>query len=329
MFVFFSNSFFVFFVYKKFSKNSKFVMKKFVCGGMIVSCERRQGGKRLNKFFNNRKLLFFVVTMVVFIALAVLSTFNGGQNTILSTGNESISLVNRIFGKPVEWVNGLGESISRLFSTYEENKVLKSHIDHLFELQSKNETLEKENEQLKKALELKGNLSDYTTVVSAVIARTPDMWNEQLIIDKGTDAQLQVGMLVMGNNGLIGRIISVNATSAKVGLLTSVQSTNISVSAMIQIGDKTEYGVINKYDSKSKMYVMSNVRLDADIKEGQNVMTSGMNGVGPSSLAIGKVSSVAVDNTGLFKEVMVTPTSDHYDIKYVTVIKRGSESVSQ
>ena len=62
------------------------------------------------------------------------------------------------------------------------------------------------------------------------------------------------------------------------------------------------------------------------IKVGDKVVTSGLGGVSPSSLYIGTVEEVAMDRFGLYKEVRIKPAADTNDVRYVTVVKRTSES---
>ena len=70
-------------------------------------------------------------------------------------------------------------------------------------------------------MNLNETLANYEKVTANVITRSPDTWQDLLIIDKGTNDGIEAGMAVMAQKGLVGRVIEVNATTAKVELLTS------------------------------------------------------------------------------------------------------------
>lgn len=282
----------------------------------------------MKKIFSYKKLFLFVVTIVLCIALTLLSLTVGNQNSVASAGTDSVSWINRILYAPANLINGFSESIGKLMNTYQENEVLRGNMSNLFSLQVRNEELEKENADLKKELQLKANLTDYEAISATVISRSPDLWFNQLVVNVGQDRQIELGMLVMANGGVVGRVSEVSGTSAKVELLTTTKENSLSVSAMIQANDLITYGVISRYDATNKRYIMTNIDLKANVKEGQSVVTSGLTGITPSSLPIGSIESITTDHTGLFKQAVVKPYGEIQDIKYVTIIKRGSERVS-
>ena len=67
---------------------------------------------------------------------------------------------------------------------------------------------------------------------------------------------------------------------------------------------------------------MTQVDPTAKIKKGDMVITSGLGGVTPSTLLIGTVADVKMDDYGLFQVVSVTSAGEMTDIRFVTVIIR-------
>ncbi|MBF0781067.1 MULTISPECIES: rod shape-determining protein MreC [unclassified Granulicatella] len=281
----------------------------------------------MNRFFNNKRLLFVVVTIVLLIGLTTFSLLVGNQNTVSSTGTETMSWFNRLLSAPANAISNVTNSINHLVNTYQENEELKKNMDNYFSLQLKQEALEKENAALKHELQLKKDLSDYTTVSATVISRSPDTWFNQLVINVGQDNGLEIGMLMMSNGGVVGRVSEVSATTAKVMLLTTAQENSISISSVIQTQKDGAYGVISRYDNATKRFIMSNIDLNADVQPNQTVSTSGLSGIAPSALPVGVVESVKVDDSGLFKEASIKPYGELHDIYYVTIVKRSSEKV--
>jgi cell shape-determining protein MreC len=91
----------------------------------------------------------------------------------------------KIITFPARAVSNGFSSIGSLFNTYDENERLKERIDSYGELSIQNSNLKKENEALKKELELNATLGNYEKVSATVISRSPDMWQDLLIVDRG------------------------------------------------------------------------------------------------------------------------------------------------
>ena len=135
-------------------------------------------------------------------------------------------------------------------------------------------------------------------------------------------------MAVMSGNGLIGRVIEVYPNSAKVVLLASQQTNEgkVAVSVQDKDGKTSANGILSDYDPASKEFIMTQVDPEAEVKEGDMVITSGLGGVIPSSLLVGEVTEAKIDDYGLFQEVHVKPAGELTDIRFVTVIQREGPS---
>lgn len=155
------------------------------------------------------------------------------------------------------------------------------------------------------------------------------MWIDQVVIDRGSTDGLEVGMSVMSNNGLVGRVTDVNPTSSKVTLLTTRDETAVLTSAEIVLEGETVFGVVNGYDPNRDLLIMDQIIADSEIELETDVVTSGMGGLVPRGLLIGTVAEVSLDNHGLGQRVFIKPASDFKDIRYVTIIKRQVESIGQ
>lgn len=267
------------------------------------------------------------VSAAFLIALATFSLTIGRQNAVYTTGVQVTGEVNKTLNRPMGWLDTLLRPFRELMGTYEENRVLKNNLSQHFELQARYTNLENENKHLKELVKVKGDLSSAELLHASVINRTPDTWFNQFVIAVGTNDGVDVGMLVMSNGGVIGKVWQVTPTTATVSLLTNEHANTISISAVVRTEKSNVYGVISSFDNHKKEFVMTNVALSDEVKEGEQVVTSGLTGVTPSAIPIGEVTAVDLDRSGLFKEVRVKPTGELNDIRYVSVVIRGSERV--
>ena len=279
----------------------------------------------MNPIFSNKKLIGWVLGGIVTLLLITFSLTVG--STIVSQGvNDVTNILGRMLAYPANSVNDFMGSISNLTNTYQENQTLKQKVETIYELEVQLNDLKKDNEKMKKALKLQDTLNDYTLINATVIARNPDTWRDIVTINKGANDGLIPQMSVMSDNGLVGKVLDVNPTSARVALLSNNDNTLVRVAAMIQGEKESIYGTLTGYDHEKNILIMSQIQATQEIKVGDKVVTSGLGGVSPSSLYIGTVEEVAMDRFGLYKEVRIKPAADTNDVRYVTVVKRTSES---
>lgn len=282
----------------------------------------------MNPIFSNKKLIGWVIGIITALAL-IMYSITYGSNIVTQGVNDVTNILGRLVSYPANSINDFIDSVNDLSNTYQENQSLKQKIDTIHELEVQLSELKRDNQKMKETLKLQDTLNDYTLVNATVIARNPDTWRDVITINKGSNDGIQPQMSVMSDNRLVGKVMDVNPTSARVALLSNADNTLVRVAAMIQNEKEPIYGTITGYDDKSNMLVMSQIQATQDIKVGDKVVTSGLGGISPNSLYIGTVEEVAMDRFGLYKEVKIRPAADTNDVRYVTVVIRTSESEGQ
>ena len=282
----------------------------------------------MNPIFSNKKLIGWVIGIITALAL-IMYSITYGSNIVTQGVNDVTNILGRLVSYPANSINDFIDSVNDLSNTYQENQSLKQKIDTIHELEVQLSELKRDNQKMKETLKLQDTLNDYTLVNATVIARNPDTWRDVITINKGSNDGIQPQMSVMSDNGLVGKVMDVNPTSARVALLSNADNTLVRVAAMIQNEKEPIYGTITGYDDKTNMLVMSQIQATHDIKVGDKVVTSGLGGISPNSLYIGTVEEVAMDRFGLYKEVKIRPAADTNDVRYVTVVIRTSESEGQ
>ncbi|MDP4084561.1 MAG: rod shape-determining protein MreC [Bacillota bacterium] len=273
------------------------------------------------QFFLNKRLIVLLVSIIILVALIGFSLRERSQPSwpeqfVKDTAGWAQSLVS----KPAQYVVGFFENLQDLQNTYQENKQLKTRVVKLAQLEAKVQQLQKDNKDLRGVLGEKKTLSDLKPLPATVIGRNPDRWNEIIIIDKGKINGIKQNMAVMTATGLIGKVKSVNQFSSTVQLLSAMDPKN-RISAYVQ-GAANAYGLVEGYDSDKKLLLVKRIPYDTKLKKGQTVITSGLGGVFPSGLLIGKIVDVKPDQYGLNQTAYVKPGANFYDIQNVIVIQR-------
>ncbi|KGM45550.1 rod shape-determining protein MreC [Neobacillus niacini] len=280
------------------------------------------------QFFLNKRLIVLLVSIIVLVALI---GFSLRERSKLSWPEQFLKdtagLVQSLVSKPAHLVAGFFENLQDLQNTYEENKELKSRMEKLVSLEAQVQELEKDNKELRDILGEQDTLRDFEPLQATVIGRNPDRWHEMIIINKGKTNGIKKNMAVVTAHGLIGKVKTVNQFSSTVQLLSAMDPKN-RISAIVQ-GETNVNGLVEGYDKEKKALLIKAIPSGVEIKKGQNVITSGLGGVFPQGLQIGKVIDVKPDQYGLNQTALVKPGADFYDLENIIVITRTMTQPTQ
>lgn len=190
--------------------------------------------------------------------------------------------------------------------------VPKVEVDYRRVLDSINQELERENQELKQLLEL--SPSNYEFIHADVVFRD-DEWYTYLWINKGSKAGIQKDMAVVSNDSLLGKIVEVGALSSKVELIHG----NMKISVDVNHAGETYHGMIIGYqDGNYVVEVSKNIEIVLE----DTVSTNGLGGIYPDGIYIGKVIDISTDSLGLTRLLTVEGNGNLDKIRYVSVIKR-------
>ena len=200
-----------------------------------------------------------------------------------------------------------------------ENATLRSQVRSL-------DSVSRENQDLRRLLGFREQLS-MQTVAAEVIARDDGYgWWQTVRIDKGRAAGIRANMPVISSDGLVGRTIEVSDDACDV-LLTADRNFRVSVrfeqagSFGVMRGSMTPKGtdVLDVLVPPAPSEV-DYLRKDLAIKPGEEVLTSGLGGVFPAGLTVGRVKRTYMDESGLYQHAEVVPCADLARLRYVLVV---------
>lgn len=280
----------------------------------------------MKKFNPNKNIIIALILgiiVVTMLSLTLAKRSSGDKpNVVQSVVNDSVAIMDRVVSAPIKFVENRVADVQGLLDTYHENERLKEQLDTYDNAVQQNKNKDREIKALKEELALNETLSDYEKVTANVISRSPDSWQDILVIDKGSKDGLEANMAVLSQKGLVGRVIEVSLTSAKVELLTSSNQTSNHFPVRISSEGGESFGLLNNYDEKSGTLIVDQLTGDAQFKAGDVVQTSGLGGNSPADLPIGTVVESKVDSFGLDRNVYVKSYAQMYDISVVTVVTR-------
>lgn len=176
--------------------------------------------------------------------------------------------------------------------------------------------IENENEVLKKELNyIEKNKIDF--ILAKVISGFYLENNNILVINRGLQDSVQKGMPVIFQEGIIvGSVINTNENSSEILLLSDKNSL---ITATIYGSDKINGIVKGDLDYGLEM---NYIPIDTEVKEGDLVLSSGLEEKIPSGLIIGQVKEVLFERGDFFKTAIIYPTIDYQNINFVSVINK-------
>lgn len=274
------------------------------------------------------KLLIIVLILVIFIAFIIyIMKKEKNLNPVEKVIKDACLTVSSVFYKPVNFVQNIIKENNEKTRIYKEYKELEEKREKMNANEALIDELKKENNELKKLLELNNTLVEYDKINATVINRNIGYWYNTITIDKGQASGITKDMAVVTNSGLIGKVINTSYLYSTVRLLTS-DELGQKVSVKIKVtDDKYVYGLLSSYDTKEKTFVIEGISENVELLEGMTVTTTGMSNIFPSGILIGTIKGIKKDNFDLTMLALVTPSNDFEDISFVSVLKRKSESV--
>ena len=174
-----------------------------------------------------------------------------------------------------------------------------------------------ENQRLRRLLTLKESLP-LETMAGEIIAREWGGWVRSLTINRGRGDAVARLTAVIAPDGLVGRIVDVRAGSSVVQVLTDPAST---VGAHVV---RTRTPGIIEGEPRGTLRFKYMARDGSGIQVGDVVVTSGLGGLFPGGIPIGRVRTIDDRGSALFSYAQVTPAVDFARIDEVLLLTGGA-----
>jgi len=274
--------------------------------------QARPGIRRKDASTGGRLLIIFVIISMLLLTLGtrerpakVLSGFRNVFQTITLPVRYAGSLVTAPF-------SAAGNVVANLTTDQETLSELRAENQQLRVRNAELEEAALSTERLESLLALKNTYS-LSSTGARIISGSSDSWSATVVLDKGTTSGVGVGMPVTGSAGVIGQIIECGPATSVVRLITDENS---GVSAMVQ--SSRAQGVLR--GSATGNLRLTLIRTDQTVQVGDTIVTSGLGGVFPKGLPIGKVVSVEKDEGSLYYDIVVEALASPETLEEVLVI---------
>ncbi|KKR03635.1 MAG: Cell shape-determining protein MreC [Parcubacteria group bacterium GW2011_GWF2_39_13b] len=268
----------------------------------------------MSKFKFPRKIFIFVVSTII-IAGIIFLNYQKAPLSIRGFANGLFSPVQKFLYRASNQAAGYLSALFSASSLSQENQLLekqnlelKSQISQLIEFS-------RENKILKEQLDLKLLIEDANNYVfSNVIGYSPDNLSHYFLIDKGSrDGVEKDSAVIISGNILVGKIIEVFSSTAKVLLISD---SNSSIGALTQ-KNRISGAVRGEWGSE---IFLEMIPQDENIEKGEQVITAGFGRNFPKGLIIGEISEIIANDVEAFKKAKIQLMNDLSKIESVFVI---------
>jgi rod shape-determining protein MreC len=252
-----------------------------------------------------RATLLMLVTSGL--ALIVMSKAGNPAITKLRTSiNDAVMPVLAVAASPFDVVHDAGVWMKEMVSLRAENISLKNQNVQLLQWQAAAKDLEEENRSLRELLNaVPSRKRSYIT--ARVVSDLGGPYVHSALLNGGSEQGINKDQAVINESGLAGRVVDVGKTSARVLLLTDINSR---VPVMAEKAHEKAILAGSNNDTLNLTYLTAN----SAIQEGDRLVTSGDGGVFPPGIPVGIVTSIEKG------AVSVQPFVDPIKIEYVSIL---------
>lgn len=270
---------------------------------------------------NGRKALFFFVIIALLILIGYSFNRKGGMSKIESAVGNFFSPGNKAFSDMGNAIRDFFDNLYPDISQDEENEKLKAEIARLEKENLQLKQIVWESEILKREAELLEK-TEYNMIEANLIGRDSGGINHSFTVDVGKNDGVKINQAVVTavktdtyivTEGLVGKVVDVGDDWTKIEMITDINN-SISFSLI----NTLDGGILNG----SEDGLMSGFMFDesSQPKKGSSCVTSGIGGVYPKGILIGKVENVEMSSDGLIKLIYVKPEVDFMKLNRCFII---------
>lgn len=253
-----------------------------------------------------KKSAIAVLFVLVFVFMLLNKTNNALIEKTSTTAEEIITPITEILVMPASMLLNGYDYLRSLRKIDLENQALREENRKLIMANAKNRALEIENKILADMLNyVVPPEADFIT--AKVVAQEGNAFAHSLTVYVGENNHVEKGQVAISDKGVVGRVEDVGSRYAKIALINNINS---KVSVMIE-NTRVRGMMVGQNDIWPELVFLP---LDAELNVGDKVVTSGIGGVFPVGLPVGKIASVSKNSA------KIEPANNLSRLEYVMIV---------
>lgn len=266
---------------------------------------------------NKGRIILICATAVLIITMALSTVDSLKPNIVSNAVNVIISPMQKIISGGMNSAKNFFSFVFHMEDYQNENEELKKQVALLEKEIRETEELKKENSRLRSMLDMKSRTVEYTTEAAEIIAKDSGNWFNSFTVDKGTADGVELYDPVITHDGLVGYVSEAGSTYSKV---TAIIDSTASVAATVK---RTADSAVVEGDLKLQEQGrcrMVYVDKASVITVGDDLETSGLGGIYPKGIYIGRVLEITNDSAELSQQAIIETAVDFDSLSEVLII---------
>ena len=248
--------------------------------------------------------LFVLILLSLFIFVLDISELKPIK-ILRSLLNDGVYRISAISSSPIKFSGTVKDFFITHIFVYKENLKLKTELEELKNKDLQTSYLQTANKRLQDIIQLEKK-STFTTVAAKVLLDKNSPYLNSVIINRGSNSRIKLGMPVLSEGNLVGRVVEVNFFSARILLLNDLNS-----KIPVMISPKGSQAILSgRGEDKPKLEYLPE---KFELNDKNLVFTSGKDGIFFEGIPIGNV--IFEDN-----KIKVKLFSDPNQVSFVNVI---------
>lgn len=261
-------------------------------------------------------LLGIIITIIILILIVIFSNREANTTFFENIANKLVMPVQNGLTYLKNKVSGNSTFFTDINNLKEENEELKEKNSQLEQSLRELENIKAENETLKEYLGLTEKYGEYETVPGYVIDKDISNYSKTIVINIGKNDGIEENMTVIADEGLVGHVISVTDSTAKV---RTIIDTSNSISCLMSTSNASIVckGTLDSNSELKAMYIPT----DSNFVQGDSIETSGLGGIYPKGIHVGTVKKIISTQNITDRYAMIETAVDFDKLNTVLVIK--------
>ena len=282
-------------------------------------------GKKINPM--GIAVIVFAVLLITVTAIRITGMGTDFVNPIGKTMDRVLVPVERVIWNIGGGIKDNLRSIFRFRAVQAENEELRKQVEILTgdNLQLKEQVLAAlRYEEFAENVFQNPTLNRYDKIGASVVNRNPTAWYQTVTVNRGSKDGVEIDDPVIGNLGLVGKVVSISPTSSDILLILDGEG---QAGAFVRDNKgRAIFGIVEgtyrqtgRFNQQGELEM--SFRQEDEVNIGDIVFTSGLGGIYPKEIPIGIVKSIRLDDTALLKNAYIKPIVNFDSLEEVFILK--------
>lgn len=275
--------------------------------------------KKKKKF--SVKYILLIMTVFCIIVIGCSSAYNMSSGAVGKIAGHVIIPMQKGLNKVGSVLHIQKEDFTSKKELQKKNDDLKEQVASLEERLNRTALEQSELEKLRKLYDMDQSYDTYEKAAANVVGKDASNWFDTFIIDKGSNAGIEIGNNVIADGGLVGIVTDVGSNYAKVRSIID-DASNVSATDVATSDNCIVSGSLKSMNERQQLEITDMKDSDDQVKAGDQIVTSNISDRYLPGIPIGYITDITQDSSSLTKTGYLATIVDFEHLDKVLVIKQ-------